>query len=69
MIYKGKSDVYSCYSPRLHDFLEENGICNFDEFTNIHTHKKCWVYDVNNDLGRLLTLWSNSKTNYVPNRD
>ena len=44
MIYKNNDNYYSCYSPKLHDFLGDFDIEPIDEFTNIKTQKKCWVY-------------------------
>lgn len=61
MIYKGNPEVYSCYSPKLHDFLAEFDIHPFDEFINIRNHKKCWVYEVNEKLSTFLTQWSENK--------
>ena len=55
MIYKGNPEVYSCYSPKLHEFLKEFGIEPFDEFVNIKNHKKCWVYSVDDKLSTFLT--------------
>ena len=61
MIYKGNPEVYSCYSPRLHDYLEEQNIYPFDEFNNVKNRKRCWIYEVNNELSKFLTLWSENK--------
>lgn len=63
MIYKGNPEVYSCYSPKLHEFLKEFGIEPFDEFVNIKNHKKCWVYSVDDKLSTFLTQWSVNKSN------
>lgn len=61
MIYKGNPEVYSCYSPKLHDFLAEFDIYPFDEFTNIKNRKRCWVYAMNEKLSTFLTQWSENK--------
>lgn len=61
MVYKGREDIYSCYSPKLHEFLDEFGIEPFDEFTNIKTKKKCWVYKKDEQLSVFLSQWTNNK--------
>ena len=61
MIYKNNDNYYSCYSPKLHDFLGDFDIEPIDEFTNIKTHKKCWVYQKDERLSIFLTQWTNNK--------
>lgn len=61
MIYKNNDNYYSCYSPKLHDFLGDFDIEPIDEFTNIKTQKKCWVYQKDERLSIFLTQWTNNK--------
>ena len=61
MIYKNNDLYYSCYSPRLHEFLENFDIEPIDEFTNIRTQKRCWVYKKDERLCVFLTQWTNNK--------
>lgn len=61
MVYKNREEYYSCYSPKLHDFLDRFEIYPIDEFVNIKTEKKCWVYIKDEKLGVFLAQWTSNK--------
>lgn len=52
--------TYSCGSPPLHDFLEQNGMGSIYRYKQEKNKKTIWVYLLTDELSHLLTVWSDS---------
>ena len=54
---------YTCGSPNLCRFLEQNGLSPVDSY-KLNKEKKnrtMWVFIMTDELSKLLTQWSNNK--------
>ena len=60
-----KEKYFSCYSPKLKEFLEEFDFEPIEVFKNLNTGKTCWVYEKNDKLGIYLTTWTKNKANNI----
>lgn len=58
-----KEKYFSCYSPKLKEFLEEFDFEPIEVFRNINTGKTCWVYEKDDKIGIYLTMWTKNKNN------
>lgn len=56
-------NVYKCHSINLWEYLEEHGEECVYKFVNVKTDKHCRVYEINDNLERLLREWSERKNN------
>lgn len=55
-----KVHFYKCFSINQHRFLKINGLKAVSK--GVHPNGKTfWIYEVTDELSRLLTLWSNNK--------
>lgn len=53
--------IYYCYSKNLKKYLVENGQRYFSKAIHCQTNKKYWMFFHNEDLDKLLILWSKNK--------
>lgn len=58
-----KEKYFSCYSPKLMEFLEEFDFEPVEVFKNINTGKTCWVYEKDDRIGIYLEMWTKNKNN------
>lgn len=61
MKYDNNEKYFSCYSPKLKDFLEEFGFEPIEIFTHLKTNKICWVFEKTDSLGLYLERWTKNK--------
>jgi hypothetical protein len=55
-------EIYSCGSPNLHKFLEdEKDIKSIYQYIHYKNGKNIWVYVLCEDLSNALREWSNNK--------
>lgn len=52
---------YECYSKPLHQYLEKNGQEYVRKFVHNKTGVTCYVYEVNEELEKLLRTWTAEK--------
>ena len=60
-----KDQYFSCYSPKLKEFLEDFDFEPIEVFKNINTGKICWVYEKNDKLGIYLEKWTKNKNQHI----
>ena len=53
--------IFYCYSKPLKDFLVENQERYFSSAIHNKTKKKFWMFNGNEKLNNLLTVWSKRK--------
>ena len=53
--------IFYCYSKPLKDFLILNGQNYFSKAIHEKTNKKYWMFFHNEELDKLLILWSKNK--------
>lgn len=56
-----KEKYYSCYSPKLKEYLVDKGLEIFDSFKNLETNKYCFIFTKNDKLQECLNNWSQGK--------
>jgi len=52
---------YMCYSPVLQQYIRDEGIRYLFAFKHNETKKNCWVYEMNDDLSKVLKKYSDEK--------
>lgn len=54
---------YTCGSPNLRKFLEQNGLAPvyFYQLNKERKNRTMWVFIMTDELSKLLTQWSNNK--------
>ena len=52
---------FSCYSPNLKEFLEENGFEIVKKFVHIKKDTTCWVFKRDERLSLFLAQWSKNR--------
>ena len=57
-----KDELYSCGSPNLNKFLQENGLSYVSSYTRKKNKRVVWLYIKGSKLSELLTIWTNNKT-------
>lgn len=50
---------YKCYSARLKNFLKTNGKNYINKGHNKQTDRPFWVFELDEELSELLTIYSN----------
>lgn len=53
--------TYYCGSPKLKDFLVNNGISPIYHFKHDRSQRQIWVFLQCDDLSKLLTEWTNNR--------
>lgn len=52
---------FSCYSPNLKEFLEDNGFEIIKKFVHIKKDTTCWVFKRDERLSLFLAQWSKNR--------
>ena len=52
---------FSCYSPNLKEFLEDNGFEVIKKFVHIKKDTTCWVFKRDERLTLFLSQWSKNR--------
>ncbi len=56
-----KSHFYSCYSINQLRFIKAHNIRPVSKGINKHTEKTFWVFEMTDELSKVLTTWTNNK--------
>lgn len=56
-----KTEYFKCFSVPLHRFLRVNGVKPLSKGVHEETQKTFWVYEMNDRLAELLTVWTANK--------
>lgn len=56
-----QKQFYKCFSYNLKRFIEIHGIKALSSGVHPTTHKKYFVYEVDEELSRVLTIWTQNK--------
>lgn len=62
MIYD-REHYFSCYSPKLKEYLDEFEFEPIEVFVHIKTNKTCWVYEKNERISTYLDNWTKNRNN------
>jgi hypothetical protein len=54
-------ETYSCGSPNLKDFLENNGVFSIHSYKHIKTKRNIWIFIECDELSALLSEWTKNK--------
>jgi len=54
-----ENKIFYCYSNPLKEFLKQNNINHFAKGLHDKTFKKFWMFEGNEELNKLLTIWRN----------
>lgn len=49
---------YTCYSINLLRFIKTHNIRYISKFIHKTTNKTAWVFELNNELADILTIWT-----------
>lgn len=52
---------YKCYSINLLRFIRVHGIKPISSGINSKTQRRFWIFVLDDELSRILTIWSNNK--------
>ncbi len=58
MSNNNRSPIYFCYSPKLNEFLHNNGLSIIGVGNNVNSGRKFWQYERSPKLDDLLSQWS-----------
>lgn len=56
-----EKEYYKCYSFRLKRFIQAHGVYSISSGVNATTDKVYHIYEVTDELSRILTNWSKHK--------
>lgn len=54
---------YQCYSINMLRFIKAHNIKHISKFINKDTGKTAWVFEITDELDKVLTKWSTMKNN------
>ena len=63
---KPSDKYYKCYSVKLNEFLQSNGMVTIKETRHPKTDKIAFIYEKDAKLDELLTTWTNNKDINAP---
>lgn len=58
---KENGEIYECYSKKIYGFLTMKGFRYKNIFKHNTTGKRCWTYEMTEELSQALYEWSKGK--------